>query len=87
MLASELLDQARTTKDPQHVFAYERAVRCCPDYRDPKKTEDPEANLKVGLELLEKLTAFLDETDPAALRALQPHLRPFAKRLEAAYAR
>lgn len=70
----------------QLLFAWERLERAWPEHRYHQEQSDPGLKLRLALEMLEELAAFLAEVSPAALAALQPHLTPFGARLQERYA-
>lgn len=71
----------------QATYAWKQAESAFPEHRYSKAgSKSSQVYLAALLELLDALVAYLGELDPGALRALQPHLQPFAARVEAQYA-
>jgi len=74
-------------KATQLLYAWQKTEQAYPEHRYVEQEVDPRLHLRVGLEVVEELVSFLVEVDRAALAAIQPHLVPFAQRLEAAHAK
>lgn len=84
-LTGDVVDDGKVSQLILSLKALETAY---PEHRyQPQETEaDPNLRRTVALEVLGLLADWLAEHAPAALRALQPHIKPFAGMLERHYA-
>lgn len=72
--------------DPQKLYAWQQLEKAWPEHRYHQEQSDPGLKLRLALEMLEELAAYLAEVSPTALAALQPWLTPFGARLQERYA-
>lgn len=88
--AFRAMEDAKSSDDvvkaTQLLYAWQKTEQAYPEHRYVEAVADPKLKLKVGLEVVEDLVEYLVEHDRAVLAALQPHLAPFAQRLEARHA-
>lgn len=71
----------------QLVYALKTAEAAFPELKFlGGNKEDPQVRRQAALDVFQQLVEYLAERDPAALRALQPHIAPFTDHLETAHA-
>lgn len=87
-LKSAMLAKALESKDPNDVHAWEKIERAWPEHRYNPDHGGASADEKraIALEVLSTIIEHLAETDPSALRALQPHVVQLGEAIEAKYA-
>lgn len=85
-LLQKALDAMAAGQDPTQItFAWKQAESAYPEHRYVPTKEDPKVRIRVAVEVVEELVAYLTETDRNALMVLQGHIEPFGRRLEAKY--
>jgi hypothetical protein len=86
-LKSKALDLALTSEDPQVFFAWQALEKTWPEHRYGSKVKSLGEQRELVVTFMEALIQYLVENDRVALTAMQPHIQPFAKVLEAQWAK